>query len=218
MSIKEDFATYVDGNGLMAPEPVTTGTMRASDNGPMFSSEYIIMLLRNVAYSTKDTAMYQAAINSCIGNDKELHRAPGDTSPDEVDDYYAAYSAHVILGIVPQFKLPFRLWRQPQLLYASLCASRSIEVVLLLPLAFITALVIATSCINKETSDTDARRLSWHLIQATSPHSLLCRFAAKLWYKRLHKDYGIDGMKAVAGQYYLPHGLNANPYSKYWLE
>lgn len=217
MSIQDDFKPYVDGNGLLAPNVVPSGTKRGSDNGPMFTSEYFITLFYNLEPMVGKNS-YQNLIALCIGEDKELHRAPGDSSPDEVDDYYAAYSAHVTLEIVPQFKLPVRLWRQPQLLYASLCARKDPFRILSYPLAVFTAIIIATSCMFTPVSNTDARRLSWHLIEATKHYSQLCYWASKLWFKRLHKDYGPSGMKAVAGIYYEPKGLNNNPYSKYWKE
>jgi len=217
MTIQSEFLPYIDGNDLLAPSPVPTGVMRASDNGPMFSSEYIIILKRNGVMTSGDIVAYQKRIASCLGTDGELHRAPYDTSPDEVDDYYGAYSAHSILGIKPIFKLPIRLWRQPQLLFAALIAD-GYPSLFLPPLNLIAALVIATSDMFTDPTNTDARRLSWHLIQATKDHSILCKLASLIWYARLHKDYGSDGMKGVAAIYYNPKGLDSNPYSKYWKE
>ncbi len=155
MSFKTDFLNYRDGNNLLAPNPVTPGAIRASDNGTMFLSEYIIMMARNKLLTEQDKIDYLNTINTCVGEDKELHRAPGDTAPDEVDDHYAVYAAHVELGLVPRFKLPFRLWRQPQLLFASICADNRVTLIHL-PLAIISALVIATSCISVEVNDTDS--------------------------------------------------------------
>lgn len=84
---------------------------------------------------------------------------------------------------------------------------------LFLPLELFTALVIATSCWRVPTSDTDARRLAWSLIQATQ-NSFLCKLAARIWTARLYKDYP-EGMNSVAEMYYQP--LGSNPYAKYWV-
>jgi len=111
-------------------------------------------------------------------------------------------------------------WRQPQQLFAAACASNTYKwwKIWYKPIEIITALVIATSCMNSPTSDADPRRLSWLLIQATKDSSWLCSLASKIWYKRLYKDYGSDGMRAVAAVYYSPKGLGNNPFSKYWVD
>lgn len=109
-------------------------------------------------------------------------------------------------------------WRQIQEIFAMHCASGNYKIwkFWLWPLEIYAGLVIATSCIGVETSNTDARRLSWLLIQAVKEDSLFCRLMSKIWYKRLYKDYGPTGMKAVAGIYYKPE-IN-NPYAKYWID
>lgn len=109
-------------------------------------------------------------------------------------------------------------WRQIQLIFAALCASnnQSWWKIWQLPLAIYTALVIAFSCVGVDKQETDPRRLSWLLIQATES-SFLCRLAAKIWYNRLNKDYP-NGMPDVAAIYYQPPGLSSNPYAKYWAQ
>lgn len=107
------------------------------------------------------------------------------------------------------------LIRQPQLVAALIAAARLPWYldIFATPLYAIAALVIATSCMNAPNSDTDARRLSWHLVQATSPASWLCKMASKLWYKRLYRDYP-NGMKEVAERYYQPE----HPFAEYWVD
>lgn len=214
MSLRTEIVPYTDGNGLVAPGLVPAGVMRGSDNGPMFTAEYLIMLNRNGDKPLVDAAVTNSlfSIRACIGVDTELHRAPGDTSPDEVDDHYGVISMAAEYGIKPFFKLPIRLWRQPQLLYAYLLAY-GIPSFLLSPLNIYTAIIIATSCIGAPTSDTDSRRLSWHLIQATKKKSLICNLASKLWYARLHKAYA-NGMLGVAALYYQEQ----HPFKTYWIE
>jgi|SRR5581483_2519735 len=74
------------------------------------------------------------------------------------------------------------------------------------------AIVIFISCIGAPSSDTDSRRLAWHLIQSVENHSLLCKFAATVWYHRLYATYG-SGMKGVAKLYYQA----GHPFAKYWV-
>jgi hypothetical protein len=103
--------------------------------------------------------------------------------------------------LAPDFRLPVRLWRQPQLIALAAIASQNILYrILAMPFIVYAALVLATSCIGVPSSDTDARRLSWLLGKGTKS-SLLCRLAFKLWKARLLKTYP-EGMKTVAQMYY----------------
>ena len=43
MSIKDEFLSFTDGNGLICPNPVSPGTLRGSDNGTMYTSEFFII-------------------------------------------------------------------------------------------------------------------------------------------------------------------------------
>lgn len=111
-------------------------------------------------------------------------------------------------------------WRQPQQIFAAACASNTYKwwKFWYYPVELVTALIIATSCYNTPNFDTDARRLSWLLVQTVKDSSWLCSLASKIWYKRLYKDYGSAGMAAVAGIYYQPQGPGNNPFSKYWVD
>lgn len=209
MSLLDEIPPYIDGNGLVSPGLVPPGVRRGSDNGPMYTSEYLIMLYRNMLALD---VVVQHSIGNCVGVDHELHRAPGDMTPDEVDDHYGVLSLLAEVNVKPFFKLPIRLWRQPQLLYAYLLA-KGVPSIFLSPLNWYTAIVIATSCIGRPTTDTDSRRLSWHLIQATKRKSLLCKLASYTWYKRLHKDYA-NGMLGVAALYYADN----HPFTRWWKE
>ena len=118
MSIKDDFAPYRDGNGLMAPNPVPTGTIRGSDNGSMFTSEYYIMLNRNGQLTNTDGIEYADLIEKCIGTDGNLHRAPGDETQDEIDDHLGVLAGYAEFNDKANFGLPLPLMRFPQLTYA----------------------------------------------------------------------------------------------------
>lgn len=212
------FATYLDGNGLMSNSPVPPGTIRASDNGPLFSSQYALILLHQLEMTPDVELDYQKAIAACIDVNGNLHRAPGDTSEDAPDDYYGVSAAFSQLNVKSNVKLPFNLWRQPQLLFAVMASNQTLSrwKFWQWSLAIYTALVVLTSDINVDPGNTDARILAWLLIQATAPHSTLVSLAAHIWYNRLYAAYP-NGMNDVAAIYFQPNGLNNNPYSKYWV-
>lgn len=75
------------------------------------------------------------------------------------------------------------------------------------------AVVIATSCMFTKTDNQDARRLTWHAIETLTPVSWLTRQAAKVWYRRLYRQYGPDGMREVATRYYSV----GHPFARYWV-
>lgn len=112
--------------------------------------------------------------------------------------------------------------RQPQLVACMVSAAfpswensfHTFLRLLVFPFYLYAAIVISLSCIGTDIGNTDARRLAWHLIQATAPTSILCDLASKIWYSRLYSDYP-NGMCDVAAQYYQPK--NTNPYAKYWI-
>ena len=87
---------------------------------------------------------------------------------------------------------------------------------LTLPLYIFSALVIALACIGTPINSADPRRLAWHLIQVLKYRSVLCFLASLIWYKRLHKDYGPNGMIGVAMQYY--HVPEVHPFTKYFID
>lgn len=232
MNLETDIIPYVDGNNLVAPNPVVPGTIRASDNGTCFSSEYFILMEMN--YPDPDMSYlrakgWEALIRTCMQVPGLTVRAPGDRAIDAPDNVYAILAASKVLSRpavaqdilsygkkhlgfydptgVPGVKLGAFLWRQPQIVFAMYCAANLYKPwkFWLWPLAVYTALVIGVSCWRVPVDHTDERRLSWLLIQTTK-ESLLCRLASKLWYNRLHRDYS-DGMRTVRGIYYKgnPH-------------
>lgn len=79
---------------------------------------------------------------------------------------------------------------------------------------FYAAVVILVSGLTTKTvDDTDAWRLTWHLIQCTVGSSVLCYLASKVWYSRLYKICGPTGMKKVATVYYGTE----HPFARYWV-
>lgn len=229
MSLREEIQPYIDGNGLVAPN-LTGNAVRGSDNGVMYTAEYLIMLkyLRcPLPYITI------SCVDECFDEAKGiLSRAPGDKGQEGPDDYYAFCA---LLSVMRWYGFGktmlyhgFKhfgffdngngggsafLWRQLQMIAAMASAAGLGWVPLFWPFYLFAALVIATSCIGVPTSQADPRRLSWHLIQATW-RSPLTRLASKIWYRRLYRDYGPDGMKAVAKVYYRDN----HPFQRYWVD
>ncbi len=196
MSLKDEIIPYLQSTGLVS-NIVSTRQARTTDNGPLFTSElYILLALRSELKPVIDRFNYYSLIRTCIGTDGELHRAPGDNSPDETDNHHGAYAAHIVLGLRPQFKLPFRLWRQPQLIALAAIGTKSVPIRIIgTPFIVYAALVIATSCIGVDASDSTSRILAWLLIKGTES-SVLCRLASILWKRRLMATYD-NGMQTV---------------------
>lgn len=246
MGIREDFATYVDVNKLLSPGPQPQPpTGRGSDNGPMFTSEYFIMLKKNNLLTEADQADFASRLGACVDSNGLLNRAPNDTDQEQPDDFYGFCNGCIEMG---NTDLPRRMlramikyfgcmnnanpgkWtansfmaRQPSLVctiisaaYPSLTNPLQILIRLLAtPLYLYSAVILALSCIGTDIGNTDARRLAWHLGNNLSKTSFLCKIAYKIFTRRLLKDYP-NGMKDVAAIYYQPK--NTNPYAIYWVD
>lgn len=245
-------AYYTDGNSLVTPSRYTaTGNGQGSDNGPMYTAEFYVMLIKNYKWPWLPVAKmeFTRKISRCIDARGNLRRVPDPTPVGQSnrqvgpDDYIGVLNASKQLGDtkIPRTflkaiilgkgtlnnespgKWSWRsfLARQPQLLAAMISASFPEPVNPLhmliraaaLPLYIYTAAAITISCWRTPIGNTDARRLSWHLVQVTQHSSLLCWLASKIWYARLCRDYGSDGMKAVAAVYYEKN----HPFANYWV-
>jgi hypothetical protein len=147
MSIREQIRPYTDGNDLVAPNLVTPNALSGSDNGPMFTSEYFIILCKSGQLLTSDIADFSQRIEKCINSQGMLNRVPVGQSDGQEgpDDYYGVLNACFHLGVT---SIPRKfLWatikykgalnnvnpgtwqwdtvliRQPQLLAAMVCAA-----------------------------------------------------------------------------------------------
>jgi len=237
MSLRDEIKPYTDVNGYVNPNIVDTTQGRQSDNAVMFTSEYHIMLsLREEDHYT-DSDEWAIAVDKCMPVPGLLTRYPHDAGIEGPDDFLAVLAASKVLkrpevassmlkyGLAHYgsynntppgvFSLVSCLWRQPQVLAATLAASNKLAWYHL-PLVVYTAAIIATSCINTPINSTDPRRLCWLLIKAMSD-SFLCKLAAKLWFRRLRKAYSVStndaGMRAVATVYYQM----GHPFARYWI-
>lgn len=238
--LKIEIKPYIDENSMVAPNLVEPGVRRGSDNGPMFTSEFAIMLKRLGEANDMDERLFYIIIGDCIDEDGLLYRAPVPTDLDQEgpDDYYGvlAYCTEYGQTDIPRRMLSAvrkywgflnnnqpgkKTWasllvRQFQLVAAMAAAAYPKNFfmrALFFPFFVWAALVIGFSCMGTPIENTDPRRLSWLLIQATKP-SLMCRMASWFWYKRLYRDYGPEGMKAVAKIYYRDN----HPFQRYWVD
>lgn len=116
------------------------------------------------------------------------------------------------------------LWRQLQLIAATISAARFNRLVKILffPLYFYTALVILYAGLVRAapSQDLDSRRLAWLLIQCVGDDSILCWLASKVWYHGLRKDYPLStwgqSMRGVASYFYQQDPKH--PFITYWMD
>jgi len=207
MALLDEIKPFIDGNGLLAPNLVPPGTMRGSDNGVLFTSELLIQSMLN---SGVIDPVYIENIKDCIDSTHLLHRAPQDTTNDTSDDYYGILGMMVFLNINIKLRLPPLLWAQPLLWFLILLKNKSIFSHLLSPIA---AIIIATSCMFTSVSDTSSRFLMWCAIKGAASRSTLCSLAAKIWFNRLFKDFGPEGMLTCAKIYFY---RDNHPFSRYF--
>ncbi len=203
MTLESDIRRdYIDVNGLVAPNMCSKET-RGSDNGPLFTAQYI--MLQVLKEENVDTQALHSLIR-CLDSQGYLHRAPGDATGDAPDDHYGLLSLLMFLNIkgVP-LRLPLRCLH-PMLVYMWIMSRHTFQRLLFLPLEVILtpicALIIAFSNINDEVSNTSNRMLTWTFIEGLNGSSMLCCIGAFFWYRRLHKDYGPEGITKVASIYF----------------
>lgn len=243
----EILANYIDGNYMVTPNPCSRTVQSGSDNAPMYTSEFYVMLYKRGEMDINGGLWaLRHLIARCIDSYGMLNRVPtsqpsGLTGPDDYLGVLNACKTFVDTSIARGFlKASLRflgclnnenpgkwtwqsfLHRQPQITAAMIAAAfpsflnplHWLMRVLFFPWFLYAAGAIAISCINESIGSTDPRRLSWHLLQTTKGVSLLCYLASKIWYRRLYRDYGPDGMKAVAKIYYSP----GHPFSRFWCD
>lgn len=214
-------APYLNVDHMAGGHPVNEfHTRRNNDNHGMFTAEYLRIVNDLNPALRPDECMEQLVDDKGV-----LHRYMGDIEPDLSPDNLLGFLNYVELRPEKRplakriydrgrkgwgsYTTPWSaegfLFRQPQLIMALIAASGGAAWYKFWqwPLVIYTALVIAIAGrgIPAE-NDQDARRLSWHLIQIMKGHSLLCRLAARVWWGRLRKQYGDEGMRLVFGRYF----------------
>jgi hypothetical protein len=195
MGFSDDIKPYTDSFGLIAPHKLAPGTIRGSDNGPLFTAQYLLL-------GGTDAAQYCAILN-CIDNNHVLHRAPGDITTDAPDDHYGALAAGFMnVSLAPH------LW-QPALLYLLALNLNLFPARIFSPLI---GLIIALSNIGESYSDTGNKLLTWTLIKGTQNRSWFCKLGGWIWTKRMQSLYG--STKAIAEIYYEA----GHPFIANWKE
>lgn len=104
--LRDDFIPYFDGQGLLAPQP--NPGLIGSDNGPMFLSEYYVMLKQHGNLTISDVEMYCFKMTVCMNPDGTLNRvmSPHKASQTGPDDYLGVLNGCLQLGIT---ELPRRM-------------------------------------------------------------------------------------------------------------
>lgn len=106
MALRDEIPPYVDGNRLVAPGLVNPGTLSASDNGPMFTSELYVMLQKLGQLVPQDSIDFQNRIGQCVDAQGMLCRVPvgQDDGLEQVDDYYGTLNGcmHMQNTVIPR--------------------------------------------------------------------------------------------------------------------
>lgn len=238
MYLREEIKPFIDGNGLVMPNIYTGEYLRGSDNGVMFTSEYYILLNDNNQLDDLDKSVYKTVIESCSVEPGLVARAPGvQQGGPPPDDLYAIAAASKTLNLPEIAKAivdygdkhhwvfnadrpgnphwgsgyDFEAWLGRQIpLVCALRAAAGLSLPGWLRLA--TAAVIATSCAGVKKEDTDARRLAFHLVRAVEGSGGILDWACNIWWSRLRRDYGDEGMRGVALLYYQGN----HPFKRFW--
>lgn len=224
-------APYQDQNYFVGGHPVPRDAGRQSDNAGMFTAE-MLRIINDIDH-TEDPPTKMKDLLDASG---VLHRYPDDSSPDLSPDnmlgflnYCSLFPNRQVLAkrlfwrgvrglgsYTPSWSKDGFLFRQPQLVAALISASGSLRFWKFWqwPLVLYAALVIAVGGYKKSPmDDQDSRRLTWHLARVMEKNSLLCRLASKVFFRRLRKDYGDEGMRLVFARYFTPD----HPFAKFAL-
>lgn len=100
MSLREEIKPFTDVDGLVAPYPVSPTDHNTSDNGPMFTSEYYLLLALRGELEASDVQDWRNRILQCFKQPGLLCRVPvkyGVISQEGPDDYYGVLAASSIL-------------------------------------------------------------------------------------------------------------------------
>lgn len=190
MTFLESLRPYTDGNGLVAPTSVTPGTKRASDNGVLYTSQALILTDTGTLSNFTPLSNYLLALQSCIDSQHNLHRSPGDTTPDAPDDYIGILSMKVFSNYkIETPALQLRLC-QPVLVYLWLKTQNVLFNKLRLLLSPLVCIIIAMSNLGTDKSVTSNRLLTWTICQALKKRGHLTAIGAYIWEWRQRRIYG----------------------------
>ncbi len=197
MTLKNEMMDHIDGNDLASNEAVPIGVKRASDNGVLHTSRYLI--LQKLHREPLDVTCLQA-LHACIDAQGYLHRAPDDPDEDVPDDHYGIVSLFAAIGLQTNVKLPWRCLH-PALLFMRGLQRGGFEGLYVRLFSPVVAILIALSNWSEPLGDTSDRLLTWNLIQGTQG-SVLCRLGALVWEARQNYLYGGSAIRKIAKKYY----------------
>jgi hypothetical protein len=205
MTLKEDIAKYIDGNGLVAPqvqEGIRVPGMRGSDNGVLHTARYVLLQLQNDQWPDK-VAVFRTL--ACIDKDGYLQRAPGMDEGNAVDDHYGFFSLMLAMNITSA-EVKFKLNHlHPMLIYMRAMSRGGVRRLLARAFSPIMAIIVALS--NRKapsfpTEDTSDRLLTWNIIEGLKNKSILINLAGKLWRAHQRKLYGENPSAEIFRRYY----------------
>lgn len=194
MTFLESLIPYTDGNGLICPSPVGPGVKRGSDNGPLYTSQALIL---NGAI---DVALLDA-VEQCVDLSGSIHRTPDDVSADSPDDYYGVLSVGVIYGSF-SIHIPDDMKFQFVLDYLNILNNAIIYHPIAWLLAPFVAIIVAFSNVFTDKNDTSNRMLTWTFCQALK-RTWLPRYAALFWEWRQRRIYG--SIQNLFAEYFSPN-------------
>ncbi len=233
---------FINASGLIGLGPDYQKNVDSCDNGVLFTGEYIAMLAMNNELTEDHEKHFATVIRTCMVEPGLIKRSPIRKDYEGPDDYHGAllvakYCDPTIAGEIIDYG--WKHWglynsfepgkwnagqlllRFPQLILAAYIAAkrRSLMYYLMRPfLVVYTAIVILLSGYKEDpVGRTDSRLLSWCIINICSPESFLVRLAAGVWYKRLYRDYGERGLRAVADIYFNCTDVK-HPFRDYWVD
>lgn len=204
MSLKENIVPYVDGYGLVNPQKVSSGTMKGCENGPLYTSQYL-MLSRMIDELDLERL---PPLLVCIDSKGYLHRSPEDKEYDAPDDHYGLFSYLLLVKARLYVKLPL-LCFHPALLYMRGILHGNPLWRLMSPLMMI---LLSLNNIGEDKGNTSNKLLNWCMNKGLENHSFLCKIGAKIWTWRMRKIYG--STKEIPTIYF---GVD-HPFVKYWVE
>lgn len=211
--LKQAMAGYIGADLLVTPN-----YRGGSNNGVMYTGEFIVILNRLGELTDEERHYWRLAMTNCEISPGLIKRSPtNDRDNEGPDDYhgYLAAAKHCDPQRAKNFlahgyrhfgfydsngRLEIKdfMWRFPQLIVQARMAAGlrcfTSRLFFILPLMYHYLKAVPTS-------DTDARRLGWLLIQTWDGKGFFSKLAVRLWGDKLLKDYP-NGMRDVAGIYY----------------
>lgn len=213
-SFTEEMTSYFGEDGLVMPRKASP-----SNNGVLYTAIYMMIAERIGEYENIRIPRIADAFNPLIVQPGLIRRSKTCADQEGPDDYVGFLAvAHLYYyvwaeeflaygwsnygcynNVDPgQFTWSAFLWRQPQLIaHAKYAAYERPNVFL----RFAWIMTILLAGFRSPPSNTDARTLSWLLIQVWDGNGFFCKLAVNAWKKRLFRDYPC-GMKDVFRIYF----------------